>query len=64
MTIFGRRFPIECLSDDVLKENGWLCDLFRRWYPSGDAIGQHTDEDETNHLRLAWISQTRPAFVL
>jgi hypothetical protein len=53
MTIFGREFEIERLSDGVLKENGWLCDLLHHWHPSGDAIGGHGDQEGKEHLRLA-----------
>jgi hypothetical protein len=53
MTIFGRKFPAERLTDAVLKENGWLCDLLRHWHPSGDAIGSPRDQEGKEHLRLA-----------
>jgi hypothetical protein len=49
MTIFGREFEIERLSDDVLKKNGWLCDLLHYWHPSGAAIGRHTDQEGEEH---------------
>jgi hypothetical protein len=53
MTIFGREFQIERLSDGVLNENGWLRDLLLHWHPSGDAIGRHTDQEDKERLRLA-----------
>jgi hypothetical protein len=39
MTIFNRKFPVNRLSDAVLGENTWLCDLLRYWRPPGDGIG-------------------------
>src|ERR1700724_3290325 len=53
MTIFGRKFEIERLSDVVLNENRWLCDLLHHWHPSGDPIGRDTDQEGKEHLRLA-----------
>lgn len=53
MTIFGREFPIERLSDAVFKENAWLCDLLSYWNPSGDAVGRRADQEDKEHLRLA-----------
>jgi len=54
MTKFDRSFPIGKLSDAVLDENGWLCDLLRHWHPSGDAIGRRQDQkDKEYYLRLA-----------
>src|SRR5580704_8115681 len=53
MTIFAREFPIERLSDAILEENGWLCDLLRHWHPSGDAIDRHMDQADEERLRLA-----------
>jgi hypothetical protein len=53
MTVFSRNFPVERLTDAVLKENVWLCDLLRRWHPAGDAIGKPTEQEGVEHLRLA-----------
>jgi hypothetical protein len=53
MTIFAREFPIERLSDAILEENGWLCDLLRHWHPSGDAIDRHMEQEDAGRLRLA-----------
>jgi hypothetical protein len=53
MAIFGREFHIERLSDAVLEENIWLCDMLRRWHPSGDAIDTRTEDEGGEHLRLA-----------
>jgi hypothetical protein len=53
MTVFRRSFQVERLSDAVLKENGWLCDLLRSWHPSGDAIDRHMYQEGDDHLRLA-----------
>ena len=35
MTDFSREFPINCLTDTVLKENRWFTDLLFRWHPAG-----------------------------
>jgi hypothetical protein len=56
MTVFRRNFCVKRLSDAVLNENGWLCDLLRYWRPAGDAIGKELrafEEEEPPHLRLA-----------
>jgi hypothetical protein len=53
LTIFGREFQIERLSDEVLNENRWLSDLLQLWHPSGDAISRDTDQEGKEHLRLA-----------
>jgi hypothetical protein len=54
MTVFGRNFPVERLSDAVLKkENAWFCDLLSCWHPSGDAIGKRPEQVSEQHLRLA-----------
>jgi hypothetical protein len=53
MTVFSRSFPVERLSDTVLEENVWLCDLLSRWHPSGSAIGKRTEQESEEHLRLA-----------
>jgi hypothetical protein len=44
MTDFGREFPIECLTDTVLKENSWFTDLLLRWHPAGDAVNSRTGD--------------------
>jgi hypothetical protein len=38
MTDFSRDFPINCLTDTVLKQNSWFKDLLLRWRPAGDAV--------------------------
>ncbi|MGD0446048.1 MAG: hypothetical protein ABSA39_19105 [Edaphobacter sp.] len=38
MTDFSREFPINCLTDTVLKKNSWFTDLLFRWHPAGDAV--------------------------
>jgi hypothetical protein len=55
MTVFVRNFCVKRLSDAVLRENGWLCDLLRHWRPAGDAIGKELQapEEESPHIRLA-----------
>jgi hypothetical protein len=53
MTVFGRSFPVERLSDPVLKENVWLCDLLGRWHPAGNSIGERVEQESEEHLRLA-----------
>jgi hypothetical protein len=53
MATFGRAFPIERLSNAVLEENVWLCDMLRCWHPSGDAIDKPTNQVGEEHLRLA-----------
>jgi hypothetical protein len=64
MTTFNRKFPVNRLSDAVLGENAWLCDLLRYWRPPGDEIGNHSDrqhapqtagqsEEDPKRLRLA-----------
>jgi hypothetical protein len=67
MTDFSREFPIECLTDTVLKENGWFKDLLFRWHPAGDAVnsrlgdtegmlarGCASNKGEFQHLRVAF----------
>jgi hypothetical protein len=38
MTDFSREFPVNCLTDTVLKKNSWFTDLLFRWHPAGDAV--------------------------
>jgi hypothetical protein len=44
MTDFSREFPIECLTDTVLKENSWFTGLLLRWHPAGDAVNSRTGD--------------------
>ena len=44
MTDFSREFPIQCLTDTVLKENSWFTDLLLRWHPAGDAVKSRTGD--------------------
>ncbi len=66
MTHFSRTFPIDCLSNAVLAENGWFSDLLRHWRPAGDAADPCPDnmegvlarervtKGELQHLRVAF----------
>jgi hypothetical protein len=67
MTDFSRKFPIDCLTDPVLKENSWFTDLLSRWQPAGDAVNillggaegvlarDHVSKmGEYQHLRVAF----------
>lgn len=67
MTDFSRKFPIDCITDTVLKENAWFTDLLRRWRPAGDAVNSRlhdgkgllvrdhvSNKGEFQHLRVAF----------
>jgi hypothetical protein len=66
MTDFNREFPIDCLSEAVLRENGWFSDLLRCWRPAGEAAGAGRGngeasllldckaENDLKHLRVAF----------
>jgi len=68
MTVFSRKFPIECLSDAVLKENEWFRQLLRLWHPAGDAnngpagnaegalVRDAGNRGKIEHLRVAFRS--------
>ena len=44
MTDFSREFPLDRLTDTVLKENSWFTDLLLRWDPAGDAVNSRLDD--------------------
>jgi hypothetical protein len=48
MSIFGRKFAIERITDPVLEENPWFKDMLRDWRPAGDAV--HRDMTEAHKL--------------
>ncbi len=44
MTDFSRKFPIDCVTETVLKESPWFADLLRRWHPAGDAADSRLND--------------------
>jgi hypothetical protein len=48
MSTFGRTFPIEKITGEVLEENPWLKDMLGAWRPAGDAV--HRDMTEAPKL--------------
>ena len=53
MSIFGRNFAVEKITDQVLAENTWLKDMLFHWRPAGDALRRDILEEDPRHLRLA-----------
>lgn len=65
MSTFGRSFPIEKITDQVLAENPWFTDMLLHWRPAGDAVHRdlsdaqrlvsngHVSEEDPKRLRLA-----------
>jgi hypothetical protein len=65
MSTFGREFPVEKITEQVLEQNAWFKDMLSHWRPAGDALRRSmavdngdictspVAEQSPRHLRLA-----------